>query len=104
MFRKKLIGGIDSHRQASGNLLSEHKRARGGVSVGLADRGGDASPGSSKKRDYLFICSMVMFFCCAFFLHAGYANESGCIKCHTNEQTLEALHKPVKIDTPEGEG
>ncbi|MCX5816611.1 MAG: hypothetical protein NTX75_10300 [Proteobacteria bacterium] len=57
-----------------------------------------------KRRNYLFIYSMVMFFCFAFFLHAGYADDSGCIKCHTNEQALKTLHEPVKIDTSEGEG
>lgn len=33
-----------------------------------------------------------------------YSAESGCIKCHTNEQVLKSLHKPQKIETSEGEG
>jgi hypothetical protein len=32
------------------------------------------------------------------------AAESACIKCHTDEKQLQALYKPKKVITEEGEG
>jgi len=34
----------------------------------------------------------------------AYGADSGCIKCHTNEKMMRALHKPVKADLSEGVG
>ena len=34
----------------------------------------------------------------------AYGADSGCVKCHTNEKMLSALHKPVKVDLSEGVG
>jgi nitrate/TMAO reductase-like tetraheme cytochrome c subunit len=48
-----------------------------------------------------FVAAILFF---VYFLQAGQTNDSGCIKCHTSEQTLKTLHRPVKIDTSEGEG
>jgi hypothetical protein len=58
------------------------------------------------KRKVVFVLfpSIAAILFCVYFLQAGQNNESGCIKCHTSEQTLKTLHKPVKIDTSEGEG
>ncbi len=57
-----------------------------------------------RKVVFIFFPSLAVLFFFVYFLQAGQANESGCIKCHTSEQTLKTLHKPVKIDTSEGEG
>ena len=57
-----------------------------------------------RKVVSFFLPSIAVLFFLVYFLQAGHADESGCIKCHTSEQILKTLHKPVKIDTSEGEG
>jgi hypothetical protein len=40
----------------------------------------------------------------SFSFHLTYASESSCVKCHTSEIQLKALHKPVKVPVEKGEG
>jgi len=48
-----------------------------------------------------FMLIFLSFFCLGQLVQA---NESSCVKCHTNEQTLKTLHKPVKSASSEEEG
>jgi hypothetical protein len=57
-----------------------------------------------RRTVFILLPFMFVFLSLVYFLQAGQAGESGCIKCHTDEQTLKTLHKPVKSDTSEGEG
>ncbi len=59
-----------------------------------------------KRKITLFLLPFIfILLSIACFIQAGHANESGCIKCHTNELTLKTLHKSVKSNTAEeGEG
>jgi len=40
----------------------------------------------------------------SFSFHLTHAAESSCVKCHTSEMQLKALHKPAKVAVETGEG
>jgi hypothetical protein len=57
-----------------------------------------------RRIAFVLLPFILISFSLVYILQAGQTNESGCVKCHTNEQMLKALHKPVKSDSAEGEG
>lgn len=57
-----------------------------------------------RKITFVLLPFMSIFLSLFCLMQLVQANESGCVKCHTNEQTLKTLHKPVKIDSSEEEG
>lgn len=38
------------------------------------------------------------------FIPAVSSGQDSCVKCHTDENILKTLYKPVKIESSEGEG
>jgi len=58
------------------------------------------------KRKYVYASLCLSYVVVVLFLFSQIASaaESGCIKCHTDEQLLKSLYKPKQITSSEGEG
>lgn len=54
-----------------------------------------------RKKIIVSLCLFPILFFCGFI--AAAENESGCIKCHTNDVLMKSLHKPLPV-TAEGGG
>ena len=58
------------------------------------------------KRKIKIVLTTVAFLLASFFwsFPLTQAAESNCVKCHTSEKLLKALHKPAKVAVETGEG
>lgn len=55
-----------------------------------------------KKKVIVSFCLFPILFFCGFLADA--ANDSSCIKCHTNDTLMKSLHKPAPVSAGAGEG
>lgn len=55
-----------------------------------------------RKKIMVSLCLFPLFFFYGFIAMA--ADESSCIKCHTNDVLMKSLHKPLPIKAGGGEG